>query len=355
MPEMVQSGGTFGSWPLNLPPGSQTWVTLDVPYRFFGLTEQLSWLAQFAGQGFEDISALANLVLLQEAMLTEEYQLIAGTSVPLTAPGTPTCVVRSAGSNETAFNTTITAVKVAATNYFGSTAVSAASTTFAVGAGQVVDVTIPAVTGGMNYTIYGYDGTHYYVLAQGVGGIRYTLQGFATLPAIVTPPAADTGTGKATRMEGVIPTLSGASANASVYPPGWKGGYVNNVGTHLSINAIFTALDALLDSTANSPGVYKADPSEIIAGRRPGEPLQRHPLPGRGPQLPAHHLAGRDRRDAGRGAVAEFVNPVTQSTLKMIVHPWMSQGTALLMSYQLPQTWCHVGQRVGDDLRAGLR
>lgn len=27
-------------------------------YRFFGLTESLSWLAQFAGQGFEDISAL---------------------------------------------------------------------------------------------------------------------------------------------------------------------------------------------------------------------------------------------------------------------------------------------------------
>jgi len=26
-----------------------------------GVTEELSWLAQFAGQGFEDISALANL------------------------------------------------------------------------------------------------------------------------------------------------------------------------------------------------------------------------------------------------------------------------------------------------------
>jgi len=41
-------------------------------------------------------------------------------------------------------------------------------------------------------------------------------------------------------------------------------------------------------------------------------------------------------------AVAEFVNPVTRSTVKLTVHPWMSQGTALLMSYQLPQTWSHV-------------
>ena len=59
LPELVQSGGSFGNWPLNLPPaGSQTTATLNVPYRFMGVTEELSWLAQFAGQGFEDISAL---------------------------------------------------------------------------------------------------------------------------------------------------------------------------------------------------------------------------------------------------------------------------------------------------------
>ena len=70
IPELVQAGGSFGSWPLNLPgPGSQTEVTLNVPFRFFGITEQLSWLAQFAGQGYEDISALANLIMLQEMML----------------------------------------------------------------------------------------------------------------------------------------------------------------------------------------------------------------------------------------------------------------------------------------------
>jgi len=55
----VQSGGTFSNWPLNLPPaGSQASTTLNVPYRFLGVTEELSWLAQFAGQGYEDISAL---------------------------------------------------------------------------------------------------------------------------------------------------------------------------------------------------------------------------------------------------------------------------------------------------------
>lgn len=72
IPELVQSGqtGIGSTWPLNIPgSGSQTEYKLNVPYRFFGLSESLSWLAQFEGQGFEDISALANLVLLQEMML----------------------------------------------------------------------------------------------------------------------------------------------------------------------------------------------------------------------------------------------------------------------------------------------
>jgi hypothetical protein len=54
LPELVQSGGTLANtaWPLNLPPsGKQTEYKLNVPYRFFGLTESLSWLAQFEGQG----------------------------------------------------------------------------------------------------------------------------------------------------------------------------------------------------------------------------------------------------------------------------------------------------------------
>ena len=64
IPELVKSSsntinGSSANWPINLPQtGSQTEYKLNVPYRFFGLTESLSWLAQFEGQGFEDISAL---------------------------------------------------------------------------------------------------------------------------------------------------------------------------------------------------------------------------------------------------------------------------------------------------------
>lgn len=349
LPELVEQGGSFGNWPLNLPPaGNQTMVPLNIPDRFLGITEQLSWLAQFAGQGYEDLAALANLIMLMEMMLGEEYLMIAGTSAPLPTPGAPTVVVRAAQSNETAFNTTITAVKVAATNYFGSTAVSAASSTFAVAAGQVVDVTIPAIAGGMQYTIYGYDGTSYYLLAT-TGSVKYTLQG-STLPAAVTPPAADTGTGKGTRIEGVIPTLTGQSALAGVYPSGWQGGYVNNaVGSHLSINVVNTALKALIDAPGGSTtnGAFKADPAEIVSSGTDIANLANDIISAGAAN---NYLLGISQDQTGNVtsglAVTQHRNPITQSLVKLVWHPWYQPGSADLLSYQLPATWTNVGNAI---------
>ena len=156
-------------------------------------------------------------------------------------------------------------------------------------------------------------------------------------------------------MEGLIPTLSGLSAtgtgpysNVGFESSGvWQGGYINqNVGTHLSTNAIFTALDALWENNGMNnvtPGVYRADPSEIVAD---GGDLMRlaNDILSQGAGLNYLLNISQDQISGVRAgaAVAEFVNPVTRSTLKLTVHPWMSQGTALLMSYQLPQTWSHV-------------
>ena len=378
IPELVQStnntiNGSSPNWPINLPKtGNQTEFKLNVPYRFFGLTESLSWLAQFEGQGFEDISALANLVLLQEMMLGEEYQMIAGSSQNLATPAAPTCTARTAGSNETAL--VIAAqmdVTVTALNYFGET-IASGITSPTPAAGQVVDVAISPVAGAQQYNVYwnAHSSTPYLGVgtsvqsgttytgkqsANAVGGYRITLQGATPLAANGASPAADTGTGSNNRMEGLIPTLAGLSDTGSgpyanvgfESSQVWQGGYINqSVGTHLSTNAIFTALDALWENNGMNnvaPGVYKADPSEIVAD---GGDLMRlaNDMLNQGNAL--NYLLNIDQSQIGGiragAAVAEFVNPVTRSTVKLTVHPWMSQGTALLMSYQLPQTWSHV-------------
>ena len=220
---------------------------------------------------FEDISALANLVLLQEMMLGEEYQMIAGSSQNLATPGTPTTTSRTAGSNETAITGggSHFGVMVTALNYFGETSYSATSTDITTSlTGQVIDVTIPAVPGAQQYNIYvsttsglahttmylqagtsvqssvTYTGTQ---TANAVGGIKFTIQGaLATSAGNHNPPATDTGTGGSNRMEGLIPVLSGLSdtgsgpyANVGFESAGaWQGGYINqSVGTHLSTNS----------------------------------------------------------------------------------------------------------------------
>ena len=174
------------------------------------------------------------------------------------------------------------------------------------------------------------------------------------------PPTTDNGTGGSNRMEGLIPVLSGLSDTGSGPYSNvgfeasnvWQGGYINqSVGTHLSTNAIFTALDGLWENNGMNnvtPGVYRADPSEIVAD---GGDLMRlaNDMLTQGAGLNYLLNISQDQIGGIRAgaAVAEFVNPVTRSTVKLTVHPWMSQGTALLMSYQLPQrglTWITRGK-----------
>jgi len=282
-----------------------------------------------------------------------------------------------AGSNETAITGggTHFSVLITALNYFGETAAGTATADTPLTSGNVVDLTWTAIPGAQQYNIYvstnATAGTNAYLhvgtsvqsgttytgkqSSNAAGGVKYTLQGAVATSTNGTAPTSDSGTGGNNRLEGLIPTLSGLSCTGTgpysqvgfESQNVWKGGYINqNVGTHLSTNAIFTALDGLWENNGMNnvtPGVYRADPSEIVAD---GGDLMRlaNDILSQGAGLNYLLNISQDQLSGVRAgaAVAEFVNPVTRSTLKLTVHPWMSQGTALLMSYQLPQTWSHV-------------
>jgi len=270
--------------------------------------------------------------------------MIAGSSVNLATPSAPTCTVRTAQSNETALNTSIDHVAVAAVNYFGNTAAST-ETGVTVTAGQVVDVTIATTTGAMQYNIYGTVSGTWYLLAT-CGGSKYTLQGYSTLPTSVTQPTTDSGTGKATRMEGVVPVLSGLSAGGGIYPSGWDGGYYNAaVGQHLNYNTVYTTLKALWDSSTGSTtnGPFKADPAEIISSGSDLTNLSQDVISQGTATNYELFIQQSQVGDVTVGAaVSQFQNPLTRSLLKMVVHPWYPQGNATFLSYQLPQTWTNV-------------
>jgi len=345
IPELVSGTGSMQNWPLNLPgSGAQDAVDLNVPYKFWGLSESLSWLAQFGGQGFEDISALANLILLQEFMLSEEAMHLASTSTNLGTPATATLTARSANSGETGLSgvTTNVFVKVTAANWFGETA-AASGASVATSNGNVVDVTISPVPGAQWYNLYvttGASAGTYYLMQSQVGGLNFTLQGALPTSGTVVP-AADTGTGSTNGQEGIIPVLAGHSqGSGQVYPANWQGGYVNqNVGDTLHISNINTMLQGLWDA----PGAYRADPAELIGE---GGDLMRlsNDIVNSGTTTNYRLFVEQSEVPGVRAgaAVSEFQNPITRSILKLLVHPWLPQGTVMAMSYTLPFAWSNV-------------
>lgn len=358
----LPTGQTLGgNWPLNIPAsGSQAAVDMNIPYGFFGMSESLSFLAQMAGQGFEDISALANLILLQEFMLAEEYAMLSGTRQSLTTPSQPTATARSAGAAETAITgaTTNVYVKVTAKNYFGETAASVASAAAAVTNGtSVVDVTIPTVRGAYQYNIYVSTGTantgSYYLMASNIGGSKFTLQG--ALPTGGTAaPTADSGTASATDYEGWLSVVDGhASADASVYPTGFSGSYVNkNAAQILNHEILFTAFEAMWDGAsgsttnaalANSTG-FRADPAEIVAEGSDIARLADEVIAANGNATNYRIMLSQNDVNGftSGAAVSEVQNPITRSLVRLVVHPYLTQGTAFLNSYTLPMSWSNV-------------
>lgn len=281
----------------------------------------------------------------------EEYQMIAATSTPLAVPTIVSTTARTAGSNETTVgaNANFT-VFVTATNYYGETT-AVTGGTIATLAGQVVDVVIGPSAGALQYNIYvSVNGAparaNAFLDTAGVGGVRFTIQG---TPAVAgaNPPAADTGTGSNTRMEGIVPTLSGKSSTAGVYPANWQGGYYNaSVGSHLNYNVIYNMLQGLWDGAQGSgttPGAFRADPAELVGE---GGDIMRLSNDIISQGTATNYRLFLDQGDvAGTrvgAAVSEFQNPITRSVMKLVVHPWLTQGTAMAMTYQLPQTWTNV-------------
>lgn len=358
--QMQMPGGTF---PTNMPnTGLQSAVPLNIPYQFFGMSEALSWLSQFSGQGYEDISALANLVLLQQFMLQEEFQMIAGNTTALTTPTTAaTIALRTAGTGEIAFSGSSAhfVVVVTAANEYGETAQNTSSNDLTtVAAGTVVDVTLNQTLppGAEWWNVYVGTAsatptrTQFFRAYSGFGGVKLTLQGPTPPSSGANPPAADSGTSSANRMLGIIPTLTGAaSTGGSNYPTGvgWQAGYYQpGVGTHLSISSLNPMLNGLWNGSpqfGTGFGAFKANPEELIGNSTDLMNLSNDIV--QAGQANNYQLMIEQSAVANviaGAAVSQYVNPFTRSILKLMVHPWWPQGQVAAMSYTVPYSWSNV-------------
>ena len=345
----------FSSWPnSNLgPSGAQVGVDVNIGYSFLGRNESLSWLAQFAGVGFEDITSLANLILMHEVYFDEEYLNIAGSSHVITAPASVSLTVRTAVTGETAISNgdgTHNWVTASACNYYGETASCTAVDAGAISTSQVVDVVItPGTTSaGQQFRLYFQIAGTPFARATAAfvaqcGGTKYTLQG--AMPSNATTPhplAADSGTGASTRWDGLISVISGSAAANSVYPAGFLGSYVNtNVQAMLSLNVLNTALKGMYDNSnayGTGAGAFRASPEELICEGFDSANLSSDVAKNSSGTNYQLLIQQGDMAGVLHGtAVSQVVNPVTRRIVNITVHPGWLQGTAVLTQWTTPQ------------------
>lgn len=321
---------TFGS--LALRRGAKIAYASDsksVAYVEQGLSDQVNWKAQFAGQGFQDIRSLSQTALLWATMGAEERALLYGRGSSGNGyVGTVAAPVISSATATT--GGTIAAgtyaVVVTAKTGFGETAISNNTAQVTSGAVSTITVNVTTEPAG-SLGVY-----RLYVSQAGGAASTATFQTefVGTTVTLTTPP---TSTGVA----------NPGATNTSVQSNGYDG--FLTVLSDPSQTGYFKRQNAALSTT--NPGdewqvafesLYtsvKADPDHVYcdAGtmKRLGDLLKT--ASSTSYQL---KLDGDGQGHFLGSTVVGLENQITRKMVPLNVHPWMPAGCSLIRSKTLP-------------------
>ena len=308
-----------------------------VPYNQFGLSDSVSFAAQFGGAGFQDIRALSAQSLLYSSMLMEERMLLMGRganssyfSGALPAPGTTTLTARTAATGETALGLTdkLTVIVTADAGDFGQSVISTLVTSAtALTSGQVVDVTIPAVAGALGYRVYVGHGAAAVASSacwyQGrTSNNTYTIQGTLASSGVAASSVGSDTSAYTNGYDGIMAYVTGADS-------GYKK-VLNSTFNAVSPGAEFQTAFATMYNNV------KADPDEILfngSDRKQLSELLKN-------SSSTNYRLQIQQDEVGNAVIGSVItaiqNEVTGKVVPMTVHPWMPQGNTAILSYTLP-------------------
>lgn len=307
-----------------------------VNYHTFGVSDSVSWQAEFSGQGFQDVRQLSQTALLWSSMLLEERMLLAGRGTDSNFIGaivpTFSLSAAAAGSGQTAVANSGANCYVAIVGHgiYGTGAITSTSgVAFTSGTSVVtVNITNANSTAALSYDIYVGFGSSapaagsMWLAASGVTASQYVLQG--TIPSSGTSasgaPSSDTSA-YAAGYDGILSYTCGPNA-----------GYVDHINSTLSTtnpgNEFNVAFASLYDSV-------KADPDEILANGHDRKQLSDTLKSASGNGYRINLEA--DAHNATLGTmVTSIQNEITGKIVNVTVHPWLPQGTMPIISWALP-------------------
>ena len=333
---------------LYLERGPQISYTADdlvLPYNSYSLSDQVSFDANFSGLGYQDLRQLSSTSTLYATMLMEERMMLfargtaSGYSGALSAPtftkASPAAATGQVALTATTYYITVTADAGISQNGFGES-IAAAEVSETVASGDVLTVTVSTpVTGALGYNIY--VGT-----TTGLANLKYqgTLKGTGTFTI--------GGAGTTTSATQVVYSTTGAAASratadTSAYATGYDGILPTvlgpNSGYNNAINSTFSTSNPGVEFQNVFAGLYesvKGDPDVVLLNGNDRKQLSDAIKSGSNAN---YRLVINDPGAGGTtygSIVTGLQNEVTGKAVDLMVHPWLNQGVAPVLSWTLP-------------------
>lgn len=307
----------------------------NVAYSQFSVSDEVTWSAQYAGQGYQDIRQLSRTSLMYSSMLLEERMMLMGRGTSgngfigaLAAPTGLTLTARSAAAGETAITGVSTNIYVKVTSDagdFGQSVLSSAATVAP--STQVVDVTCTLPAGATGVRVYVSTGASdpgdaARWFAGRTGTNAFTIQGALPTSGIAATVATSDTSAYASGYDGVVPICTGPDS-----------GYVNR------LNAVLSNSNPGVEWQNGFVALYnavKADPDRTLLNgadrKQLSDSLKTSSSSNYRATITQDQLTGVTIGDI----VTTIINEVTGKGVAVEVHPWMPQGTSVILSDSLP-------------------
>jgi len=334
----------FGS--INFERGPKISYSADdlvLPYNSYSLSDAVSFDANFSGLGYQDLRQLSSTSTLYATMLMEERMMLmsrgtaSGYAGALSAPTvTLSAVSAPTGTTAIANNTYyvyVTADAGISSSGFGESIVSTVQS--ATPSSQVLKIVVGDVVGALGYNVY--VGT-----STGTANAKY-VGTFKSNTAYVVGSSTVSGGDIIVYSSSSTITAARANADTSAYATGYDGilatvlgpnsGFVNDINTTFSTSNPGVEFQKVFSGLYDS---VKGDPDEILLNGADRKQLSDSIKNGSTANYRLN-LSQTDTGDYVGGAVIGALhNEITGKLVDLVVHPWLPQGVAPVLSYTLP-------------------
>jgi hypothetical protein len=336
-------------------------VSVTLPYVTLGEEDTVTFEAEAAAQGFEDINATATLRILQKTMRKEETALLGGnTSLALGKSGTPT--LSASGTGGTLPATTYSVIVVALTfeGYRNSTLAGVATTmtitgndgntytlsggsslrsnnaTQAVAAGQTLFATVPVVNGAVAYAWYvGAAGSETLQAITTINSVAFSAPLITSGQQPATAVTADNSRNPGLAFDGLL--TDGFNPSTSSFVQALPSGPAGTGSTLTpSGRGSILEIDNMLLQMWNS---YRLSPTVIYVNAQEQKNITSKCLTNASGPLVRYNVDASQSAPyefAASGVVRWYYNPFTGVEIPLTVHPDLPPGTILAYCERLP-------------------